>query len=664
MGTVTKQWYRAVKVMPLLSVIWTVAFSGLGSEYSTLDGATATLARTLLPYFFLILGMYWVTLALARRSPPWSTLGLAVGIGYLVGVWQGAPTIVPWQIAGAVVFLLTLEYVRMCSVIWHNRANLKRVGKRSAPAAAPRAQAEPALVSRSKAVSPQPTKAEEAAYPARKPRLTFKDVVGMDDVKARILEATKAIQQPASKEHGEQRNGVLLYGEPGTGKTMFAEALAGELRLPYLAVNIGSVASRWVNQSTEQLVEVFAAARRQAPCVLFLDEFDSLAPDRATMTQTGGEETKLVNTLLAELTAIRGTKVVVVAATNYRNRCDEAAIREGRMDFKIEVPTPDLPARKHLLTQRLKRAPALEVEADVIERLARRWDGFSAARLVAVANEAMTHAKRVGNNKPGFDDFMQALRRVQGNAARLPEGTLGLADLVMPTAQHRHLSGIAARMRRIEDIERLGGTVPAGVLFFGPPGTGKTATVRALAKESGWALLTTTGMELLSKADAIDNLVKQARDLRPAIVFIDEADDVLSDRRMSSAAVVTNKLLTAMDGSAGKAQDVVFVAATNNVDLLDAAVLRGGRFTEKVEFHLPGEDEVGEFAKRWIEQCQAKFASDVTPEWVGKLLGGVAIATVSEVLQQAVNQVVTRFDEAEPVVNRSDLEYAANIVVS
>src|SRR5690606_35217183 len=152
----------------------------------------------------------------------------------------------------------------------------------------------------------------------------------------------------------------------------------------------------------------------------------------ATMTQTGGEETKLVNTLLAELTAIRGTKVVVVAATNYRNRCDEAAIREGRMDFKIEVPTPDLPARKHLLTQRLKRSPALEVEADVVERLARRSDGFSAAPLVAVANEAMTHAKQVGNNKPGFDDFMQALRGVQGNAARLPEGTLGLAGLVMP----------------------------------------------------------------------------------------------------------------------------------------------------------------------------------------------------------------------------------------
>src|SRR5690606_37293577 len=127
----------------------------------------------------------------------------------------------------------------------------------------------------------------------------------------------------SSKDLSEQRNGVLLYGEPGTVKTMFAEALAGELRLPYLAVNIGSVASRWVNQSTEQLMEVFAAARRQAPCVLFLDEFDSLAPDRATMTQSGGEESRLVNAMLAELTSIRGTKVVVVAATNYRNRCDE-----------------------------------------------------------------------------------------------------------------------------------------------------------------------------------------------------------------------------------------------------------------------------------------------------------------------------------------------------
>lgn len=507
-------------------------------------------------------------------------------------------------------------------------------------------------------------------FPAEWPKVTFRDVIGMQEVKNRMLEAGReiiAIQTQGHNEDAAPRNGILLFGEPGNGKTMFAEALAGELRLPFVSVAFGDVASSWVNQTTEHVMRAFKDARAQAPCVLFIDEIDSLIKDRNTTMASGNEESaKITNTILTELVKARESGLVMIAATNFLNKLDQAAIREGRFDFKIEIPSPDAPARAAIIRNVAAKHPAITVSAEALRLAAGRWSGFSAARLRAVTTEATRAAKKDGRITIEFSHLQQALRTTQGRRGELPENTPEVHELVMIPSQKQRLTGIVARMREIERIEELGGTVPSGILFWGPPGTGKTLTARALAKSTGWAFLATSGNELLARPDYIDDLAREARDIRPCIVFLDEADDVLADRRYAAhGASVTNRLLTAVDGAGGKTHDVLWIAATNHPDALDAAAMRGGRFSEKIEFSLPDHAVTTGYVRDWIRNSKAKFSPAVTPSAAAELLAGLSIANVAAILQRSADIMVERCVTTgrDEKVTMNDLVHARSSVL-
>jgi transitional endoplasmic reticulum ATPase len=484
-------------------------------------------------------------------------------------------------------------------------------------------------------------------YSVASPTLKFQDVVGMDDLKKRLLNAGQIIKDSAAPNPKKPttmkpRNGILLHGLPGNGKTLFVEALAGELGLPFLRATFGDMASKWVNETTENVTQLFKDAKAQAPCLLFIDEIDSLLVKRDNARSSDSESTKTVNALLTELVDLRKFPIVLVAATNYLDQLDPTAIREGRFDFKIEVPPPDQAARQAIIRATLaKHGVTATVADDTLKTAAARWSGYSAARITAVIEELTTTAE----NQTSFDlnDFMTALRTIQGRKGNISEGTKTLDQMHFPESVATQLNGIANRMRKIEEVEALGGTVPAGILFFGPPGTGKTATARALAKTTGWAFLSVSGNDLLSNASRIDDVLKEASELRPCIVFIDEADDVLAERGSNSyASSVTNKLLTAIDGADGKVPDVMFIAATNLPDAMDSAALRGGRFTEKIEFMLPDRRTLEAFIADWMKNTRAKIAETFDPATAGTFLEGQAIANVREILQQAVNLMVER----------------------
>src|SRR5690606_12081671 len=282
--------------------------------------------------------------------------------------------------------------------------------------------------------------------------------------------------------------------------------------------SVADVVSRWVNQTPELVAQVFHDAAAQAPCVLFLDEVDSLIVDRSQIQRGDSEEAKTTNAFLTEIVNARRKQIVVVAATNHLDKLDPAAIREGRFDFKIEVPAPDFEARREILT-RTANEHGRPLMQGALETAAQRWEGFSVARIRAVAEEA---ARSTTRDRLEYPDLKRALRTVQGRAGKLPPNTPHLEDLSFPHEQREALEGLATRLESIEEIEARGGKVPAGVLFYGPPGTGKTATARALAKTSGWAFLSVAGNELLGDPDRIDKLVREARDIRPVIIFIDE----------------------------------------------------------------------------------------------------------------------------------------------
>lgn len=492
----------------------------------------------------------------------------------------------------------------------------------------------------------QPTPQQAYALDDRvlRARFRFDAIVGMVETKHRLLNAAREILT-----HPEQaRNGILLSGEPGNGKTMFAEALAGELGIPFFSISYQDIASKWINETPERVKAAFAQATRLGQAVFFVDEIDAFIKSR---NDSHAMDRDLTNTMLTEIVRLRGTRNVLVAATNDLGWLDGAAIREGRFDFKVEVPAPDAPAREALLKRSFHKAlgpNALSVP--VLRSLGKRWAGFSAARLTAIGPQLadMRREGLFGSGQVSFEIAMQAMRRVQGSKGQLPEKVKAIEAIIMPDGSRDDLKRLALRLRHVHRMEQLGGALPRGVLFYGPPGTGKTLAALALAKSSGWAFLKTTGAELLHSHTAWDRLYRQAKDLRPCIVFVDEADDVLSDRRMSGAAPVTNRILASIDGADGRVPDVLVIAATNHPQALDPAVLRGGRLEQKIRFDVPSRESLSAYLRAQLKlKAGDTFAiSRHTVECVITALEGCSIADADAVLQRIVDEAAARHIES------------------
>ncbi len=516
--------------------------------------------------------------------------------------------------------------------------------------------------SRTRVLSQGENTAKSVARRAQ-PKSTFKDIYGNAEIKARLQEAANAIVSRRG-DGKNARNGILLTGEPGNGKTAIAEALAGELKLPLFQLSYADVASPWVGEKTSRINAVFAEARANQPCVLFIDEVDSFLDSRDGGGGQGVKEDRdVVNALLTLMVDVRKDRVILVAATNHVDRLDSAGIREGRFDFKVEITPPDSEARVGLLKHGLKaNLPKVSVDPALVDAVARRWNGFSVKRILAVTEELPSYLAREGKTRPGFEDFMGALRTLQGRKGTTLENVKPLEELVLTPATRDMLDLVAGRMADPEHTEAHGGTLPTGVLFYGPPGTGKTATAKALAKAIDWAFLPATGADLARDPKALEKLYSKAKELRPCMIFVDEADELLKSRDFSHNTEATNKLLTLMDGVNDRVKDVVWVAATNNPEQIDAALLRGGRFTEKVLFERPSAEALGLYLEGWFASRKVKLEAGLTLAAVGKAVEGESIANAEAVAQAALNRAISR--RTTPVVlSQADLDQAVRTVL-
>lgn len=477
--------------------------------------------------------------------------------------------------------------------------------------------------------------ADQSRYRAVATGSNFATLYGNDALKAQLTEAGSAWKNGG-------KNGLLMFGPPGTGKTAFAKALAGELGLPVIAVTFGDLASKWVNESTERVGAMFDDAAAQAPCMLFIDEADAALKDRANSGGAPAEYERMTATFLDRAVKLRESRVLLVAATNFVDRLDPAAIREGRFDFHIEVPLPDDHARRSLIGERLKRAGCTAGDA-TLARLSKRWAGFNVPRIIAATDAACEVGKQAGRTTLGYPDFYAGLRRVQGRKGGAPEDAKNLAELFMEPAQAGRLREIASQLVDVEALEKLGAGIPRGLLFYGPPGTGKTATAAALARACNWSFIARSGRELLEDG-AIARLRKDASDLRPAIVFLDEADDILTDRQLSNYKMVTNELLALVDGAGGMLPDVVWIAATNHADTIDEAALRAGRFEQKIPFGPPSPPVALRMVQSWAAD-HAAYLADAPARWSERVLPylhGLTAANVFGALRNANNIAAAR----------------------
>lgn len=422
------------------------------------------------------------------------------------------------------------------------------------------------------------------------PDIHFRDLKGMPELKLQVVNACKEITSGWLS--GEMsRNGILLYGDPGNGKTAFGKAIAGSYGWPFFEIKSANITSQWVGETARAIKESFDFVKRNAPCVLMLDEMESLIAE--VSDKSGKDERDIRNTLLTELVDVRSFPVIVVGATNFYERLSAAAVREGRFDYKIEVKSPDLEARKALISMHSGRA----ISEQVLDVVAKRYSGFSVKRVMSVAEEAGKLAACVPLS---VEHFSVALRKIQGSVGNALRDVAGLTELTFNKNLAVEIDDLVEELCSVDHLLMHRSTPFKGALFYGPPGTGKTALAKAIAKDSGWAFLEVAAPDILADFSKLEEVYRKAKDLRPCVIFIDEATDLLAERTTSSYASHTNKLLTMIDGFGEEIPDVVFIAATNHAENIDEAIAR--RLYRAITFELPDHDSRIKLLETWARR--------------------------------------------------------------
>ena len=251
-------------------------------------------------------------------------------------------------------------------------------------------------------------------------KVTFSDVAGIDEVKEEVQETVEFLKDPRKfqKLGGRIPKGVLVVGPPGTGKTLLAKAIAGEAGVPFFSISGSDFVEMFVGVGASRVRDMFEQAKKQAPCIIFIDEIDAVGRSRGAGLGGGNDEREqTLNQLLVEMDGFDTQEgVILVAATNRPDVLDPALLRPGRFDRQVTVNHPDLRGRSEILKVHTKKVP---VAADVeLEKIARGTPGFSGADLANLVNEAALWAARQNKSEVGTIDFEMAKDKILMGAER------------------------------------------------------------------------------------------------------------------------------------------------------------------------------------------------------------------------------------------------------
>jgi cell division protease FtsH len=250
--------------------------------------------------------------------------------------------------------------------------------------------------------------------------VTFADVAGCEEAKEEVAELVDFLRDPSKfqKLGGRIPRGVLMVGNPGTGKTLLARAIAGEAKVPFFSISGSDFVEMFVGVGAARVRDMFEQAKKHAPCIVFIDEIDAVGRQRGAGLGGGNDEREqTLNQLLVEMDGFEGTMgVIVVAATNRPDVLDPALLRPGRFDRQVVVPLPDIRGREEILKVHMRKVPlAPDVKPDII---ARGTPGFSGADLANVVNEAALFAARGNKRLVDMDDFERAKDKIMMGAER------------------------------------------------------------------------------------------------------------------------------------------------------------------------------------------------------------------------------------------------------
>ena len=467
--------------------------------------------------------------------------------------------------------------------------------------------------------------------------------------------------------------GVLMHGPPGTGKTLLAKAVASESDAHFIAINGPEIMSKYVGGSEENLREYFEEAEENSPSIIFIDELDAIAPKRE---ETNGEvERRTVAQLLTLMDGLKSRgQVVVISATNRPDSLDPALRRPGRFDREIEIGVPDSEERKEVLEIHTRNMPLAD-DVD-LDKISNTTHGFVGADLESLCKEAAMRVVRrilpeIQNDEEipkevmekivvTGDDFKNAQKEIQPSALR--EVLVQIPDIKwsdiggLENIKQELKEAVEWPLKHPETFQRLGIRPPKGTLLYGIPGTGKTLLAKAVASESEANFISIKGPELLSKwvgesEKGVREVFRKAKQAAPTVIFFDEIDAIAgarsgNDTDSGVTKRVVNQLLTEMDGLE-ELEDVAIIAATNRPDILDAGLMRPGRFDRHI--HVKEPDEEARLAIFNVHTKNMPLAKDVDLKKLAKNTDGYVGADIEAVCREAAMLTLRKNLDAEEI---------------
>uniref|UniRef100_A0A1I7UR41 vesicle-fusing ATPase n=1 Tax=Caenorhabditis tropicalis TaxID=1561998 RepID=A0A1I7UR41_9PELO len=467
--------------------------------------------------------------------------------------------------------------------------------------------------------------------------------------------------------------GILLFGPPGTGKTLIARAVANETGAFFFLINGPEIMSKMSGESESNLRKAFAECEKNSPAILFIDEIDAIAPKREKAH--GEVEKRIVSQLLTLMDGLKTrAHVVVIAATNRPNSIDGALRRFGRFDREIDIGIPDAVGRLEILRIHTKN---MKLGDDVdLEQVANECHGFVGADLASLCSEAALQQIREKMELIDLEDdtidaevlnslavTMENFRFAMGKSS---PSALREAVVETPNTTWSDIGGLQNVKRELQELVqypvehpekylKFGMQPSRGVLFYGPPGCGKTLLAKAIANECQANFISIKGPELLtmwfgeSEANVRD-VFDKARAAAPCVLFFDELDSIAKARGGSvgdaggAADRVINQVLTEMDGMNAK-KNVFIIGATNRPDIIDPAVLRPGRLDQLIYIPLPDEASRHQIFKASLRKTP--LAADLDLNFLAKNTVGFSGADLTEICQRACKLAIRESIERE-----------------
>lgn len=460
--------------------------------------------------------------------------------------------------------------------------------------------------------------------------------------------------------------GVLLYGPPGCGKTLIAKAISNEVGAFFFLLNGPEIMSKMQGEAEANLRKAFEECEKSSPAILFIDEIDSIAPNRE---KTQGEsEKRVVAQLLTLMDGAKGRgQVVVIGATNRPNALDPAVRRAGRFDREIDIGVPDEVGRMEILRIHTKNMKLTEdVDLSIV---AKSTHGFVGSDMASLCQEAALQCVREKMDIIDIDDdtidaeILDSMA-VSNEHFKYANGEINPSSLretvvEIPTTTWEDIGGledVKANLREMilypiehpDKFQKFGMQPSKGVLFYGPPGCGKTLMAKAVANECSSNFISIKGPELLTmwfgeSESNVRDVFDKARTAAPCVLFFDELDSVGQARGSSQGDAggagdrVLNQLLTEMDG-AGSKKNLFFIGATNRPDILDEALIRPGRLDQLIYIPLPDKASRLQIFKAVLRK--SPIAPNVSFDFTSELTQDFTGADITELCQRAAKSAI------------------------